>query len=100
MSDTRQQGQGGQKDDTVEGGPMRVKDRAAEKVGAAQEPLIRMPRSWPLGAAPTIPDPPPPPCLKVERRGGSEKVLIAVDPGALIWTVGEMRPRFRTPPLA
>jgi hypothetical protein len=59
MSDTRQQGQGGQKDDTVEGGPMRVKDRAAEKVGAAQEPLIRMPRSWPLGAAPTIPDPPP-----------------------------------------
>jgi hypothetical protein len=69
MSDTRQQGQGGQKDDTVEGGPMRVKDRAAEKVGAAQEPLIRMPRSWPLGAAPTIPDPPPP-CLKVERRGG------------------------------
>jgi hypothetical protein len=25
-------------------------------------------------------------------------VFIAVDPGALIWTVGEVRPRFRTPP--
>jgi hypothetical protein len=25
-------------------------------------------------------------------------VFIAVDPGTLIWTVGEVRPRFRTPP--
>ena len=71
MSDTRQQGQGGQKDDTVEGGPMRVKDRAAEKVGAAREPLIWMPRSWPLGSAPTIPDPPP--LLKGREAGGVRK---------------------------
>jgi hypothetical protein len=44
------------------------------------------------------PPPPPPLRLKVERQGGSGIAFIAVDPGALIWTVGEVRPRFRTPP--
>jgi hypothetical protein len=57
--DTWRQGKGGQKDDKAGGGPMRVKDRAAEKVGAMSEPLIWAPRSWPLETAPTIPDPPP-----------------------------------------
>jgi hypothetical protein len=38
--DTWRQGKGGQKDDKAGDGPMRVKDRAAEKVGAMSEPLI------------------------------------------------------------
>jgi hypothetical protein len=77
---------------------MRVKDRATEKVGAMSEPLIWAPRSWPLETAPTIPDPPPRLTGRKAGGGGSGMVFIAVDPGALIWTVGEVRPRFRTPP--
>jgi hypothetical protein len=42
--------------------------------------------------------PPPPLRLKVERQGGSGITFIAIDPGTLIRTVEEMRPRFRTPP--
>ena len=73
------------------GGPTLAKLRAAERSGAARAPLIRTLRLWPLETVPTIPDPPL--NLKVERRGGgSGMVSIAVDPGALIWTVGEMRP--------
>jgi hypothetical protein len=76
-----------------------AKHRAAEKIVAARAPLIRALRSWPSEAASTIPDPPL--SLKGERRGGGgvRNDLFAVDPGALIWAVGEMRPRFRTPPL-
>jgi hypothetical protein len=45
------------------------------------------------------PPPPPPPLrLKVERQGGSGIVFIAVDPGALIWTVEEVRPAIPDPP--
>jgi hypothetical protein len=66
--DTWQQGKGGQGDVMTGEGPTRVKDKAAEKVGAAPEPLIRAPRSWPSKAASTIPDPPPP--LKGRKAGG------------------------------
>jgi hypothetical protein len=76
-----------------------AKHRSAGKIVAARAPLIRALRSWPSEAASTIPDPPPL-SLKGERRGGSGMTFSAVDPGALIWAVGEMRPRFRTPPLS
>jgi hypothetical protein len=79
-----------------------AKHRAAGKNVAARAPLIRALRSWPSEAASTIPDPPPPQ-LKGRKAGGggggSGMTFTAVDPGALIWAVGEMRPRFRTPPL-
>jgi hypothetical protein len=75
-----------------------AKHRSAEKIVAARAPLIRALRSWPSEAALMIPDPPP--WLKRRKAGGgSGMILFAVDPGALIWAVGEMRPRFRTPPL-
>jgi hypothetical protein len=62
-------------------------------------PLIWAPKSQPQEAALMIPDPPL--RLKVERRGGgSGMAFSAVDLGALIWAVGEVRPRFRTPPFA
>jgi hypothetical protein len=48
---------------------MRIKDKAAEKVGALPEPLIWAPRSWPSGSYTRDSGPPPLP-LKVERRGG------------------------------
>jgi hypothetical protein len=76
-----------------------AKHRSAGKIVAARAPLIWALRSGPLEVASTIPDPPPP-TLKVERRGGSGITFSPVDPGALIWAVGEMRPRFRTPPLS
>jgi hypothetical protein len=78
-----------------------AKHRAAKKIVAARAPLIRALRSWPSETASTIPDPP----LQLKGRkaggggGGSGMTFSAVDPGALIWAVGEMRPRFRTPPL-
>jgi hypothetical protein len=40
----------------------------------------------------------PPLRLKVERQGGSGIAFIVVDPGTLIETFEEVRPRFRTPP--
>jgi hypothetical protein len=66
--DTWWQGKGGQKDDMAGGGPMQIKDRVAEKVGAVPEPLIWAPRSWPSEVAHGIPDPPPP--LKGRKAGG------------------------------
>jgi hypothetical protein len=36
--------------------------------------------------------------LKVDRQGGSGMAFIVVDLGALIWTIGKVRPRFWTPP--
>jgi hypothetical protein len=40
----------------------------------------------------------PPLRLKVERRGGSEMVFIAVDPGALIWNRRRGAPPISDPP--
>jgi hypothetical protein len=64
-------------------------------------PLIWAPKSQPQEAALMIPDPPPP--LKGRKAGGgggSGMAFSTVDPGALIWAVGEVRPQFRTPPFA
>jgi len=47
MDDTRKHEKGGKEDDVMGEGPTRVKNKVAEKVGAALEPLIRAPRSWP-----------------------------------------------------
>jgi hypothetical protein len=57
----------------VGGGPMRIKDRAAEKVGAVPVPLIWAPRSWPSETASMISDPPPP--LKGRKGGGVQNGL-------------------------
>jgi hypothetical protein len=99
MDDTRQQEKGGLEDDMTGEGPTQAKHRAAENDGIARAPLIRALRSRPSESCIRDSGPPPPPLrLKVERQGGSGIAFIAVDPGALIWTVGEVRPRFRTPP--
>jgi hypothetical protein len=98
MDDTRQQEKGGLEDDMMGEGPTQAKHRAAEKDGSAQAPLIRARRSRPSESCIRDSGPPPPLRLKVERQGGSGIAFIVVDPGALIWTVGEVRPRFRTPP--
>jgi hypothetical protein len=98
MDDTWQHGKGEKGDDMTGDGPTRVKVRVAERDEAAHEPLIRAPRSWPSKNC--IHDSGPPPLrLKVEmREGGSGITFIAIDPGALIWIIGEVRPRFQTPP--
>jgi hypothetical protein len=62
-----------------------------------QAPSIRALRSQPLESCESDSGPPPL-RLKVERQGGSRIDFIAVDPGALIWAVEEVRPGFRTPP--
>jgi hypothetical protein len=67
--DTWRQGKGGKGDVMTENGPTRVKDKAAEKVGAAPEPLIQAPRSWPSENC-ILDSGPPPLRLKVERGGG------------------------------
>jgi hypothetical protein len=85
MDDTRQQGKGGREDEMTGGGPTLVKHRVTEKGGAERAPLIQAPRSWPSESCIWDSGPPPPPLrLKVERRGGSGMVFIAVDPCALI----------------
>jgi hypothetical protein len=73
------------------GGSTTAEHRSAGKTVAARASLIRALRSWSSEAASTIPDPPPQ--LKGRKAGGgSGMTFSAVDPGALIWAVGEMRP--------
>jgi hypothetical protein len=79
------------------GGGTLIKHRKTEDVRIACAPLIRALKSRPLERC-VLDSRPPPPHLKVERRGGSGITLRAIDPGASIVAVEEMRPRFRTPP--
>jgi hypothetical protein len=78
-------------DDMMGVGSTLDKHEVAENDEDVQAPLIRALKSWPSKVASAIPDTPPL-CLKVERRGGSRMVFIAIDPGALIWAAGEVRP--------
>jgi hypothetical protein len=96
-NDTRQRGKGVMEDDMIGKGPTLDKYKAAEKDEVVQVPLIRACRSRPSESC--VHDSGHPPFrLKVERQGGSGMVFITIDPGVLIWTVGEVHPRFRTPP--
>jgi hypothetical protein len=81
----------------TEGGPTLVNHMAVKESGAARAPLIWASRSWPSESC-TWDFGPPPPLKGRKAGGGSEMVFIVVDPGALIWTVGEVHPRSRTPP--
>jgi hypothetical protein len=83
-------------------GTRRVKRRKAAGVWIACEPLIRAHQSQPSERC--IQDSGPPPPLKGRKAGGggggggSGIASRAVDPGAMIVAVGEMRPVIPDPP--
>jgi hypothetical protein len=91
MDDTRQQEKGGLEDDMTGEGPTQAKHGVVGNDGIARVSLIRVLRSQPSESCVRDSGPPR---LKVERQGGSGIAFIIVDPGALIWAIGEVRPLF------
>jgi hypothetical protein len=87
-------------DDMTGDGPTRVKVRVAERDEAAHEPLIGLLDRGRWKLHPRFRTPPPPLKGRKAGGGGSGMVFIAVDPGALIWAVGEVRPDSGPPPSA
>jgi hypothetical protein len=79
-------------------GARRVKRRKVAGVWIACEPLIQAHQSQPSERCTPDSGPPPPPLKGRKGGGGSGIASRAVDPGALILTVEEVRPGFRTPP--
>jgi hypothetical protein len=78
-------------DDMMRERPTMTKPREAENDGIARALLIWALRSRSSESYSPDSGPPPPLCLKVERKGGSGIAFISIDLGTLIWTVEEMR---------